>query len=97
MGATPAQHGVELLYVFGSILDIPGFTPAPADADLSAAMRGYWSSLAASGSPSEAGAPAWPPYDATLDTTLVLDSPITVADGIRTAKCDFWDGLALPP
>jgi para-nitrobenzyl esterase len=96
MGSLPAQHGIELLYVFGTMLDIPGFVPAPADADLGVAMRGYWSTLLG-GAPSADGQPAWPLYDPALDTTLVLDANVAAVDGIRTTECDFWDGLALPP
>jgi para-nitrobenzyl esterase len=96
MGALPAQHGIELLFVFGTMADIPGFTPAPADVALASAMRGYWTSLARSGTPSENGQPAWPAYEASSDHTLVLDAPISVLDGVRTTECDFWDTL-IPP
>ncbi len=50
-----------------------------------------------SGAPAAESAPAWPVYDPTLDSTLVLDAPVAVTDGVRTTECDFWDDLALPP
>ncbi|MFO0551742.1 MAG: carboxylesterase family protein [Polyangiaceae bacterium] len=92
-GTKPAQHGIELLYVFGTLNDIPGFTPATEDVSLSDAMMGYWASFARTGSPIAEGQPAWPVYDPTLDNTLVLDAPISVEDGIRTTECDFWESL----
>jgi para-nitrobenzyl esterase len=96
MGPKPAQHGIELLYLFGVLEDIPGFSPAAADVALATDMRGYWSSLAIGGVPGAEGAPLWPLYDPQLDNTLVLDAPISVENGIRTAECDFWESL-IPP
>ncbi|NUO48188.1 MAG: carboxylesterase family protein [Polyangiaceae bacterium] len=96
MGPKPAQHCIELLYVFGALEEIPGFNPADADVDLATDMRGYWTSLAIGGAPQAEGAPAWPAYDPQLDNTIVFDSPIGVENGIRTAECDFWESL-IPP
>ncbi|MGB7739906.1 MAG: carboxylesterase family protein, partial [Steroidobacteraceae bacterium] len=90
-----AVHGLELLYVFG-VLDIQGYSPTTAERALSTSMQGYWGSLAASGTPSAAGAPTWTPYDANLDNHLVLDSAaLAMGEGVNTARCDFWATFGL--
>lgn len=93
-GEAPAAHATELLYVFGTLEDIPLFQPAAEDLALSASMMGYWARFGATGDPNGGGAPEWPAYDAERDTHLVLDSPLSAGEGVRTAQCDFWDGLA---
>ena len=63
-----AFHGSELPFVFGTTDRTPPAWPKPpADAEtaaLSDAMVGYWTSFAATGRPTAAGAPAWPLWDA---------------------------------
>jgi para-nitrobenzyl esterase len=94
-GAYGAFHGLELLFVFG-VLDVRGYVPTAAEKALSAAMQRYWGSLAANGVPIAAGAPTWTPYDAGRDNHLVLDSAaLAIADGVNTARCDFWGQLGL--
>ena len=90
-----AFHGLELLYVFGA-LDVRGYAPTPAERALSSAMQRYWGGLAASGVPAAVGAPTWTAYDPGRDNHLVLDATaLAVADGVNTARCDFWAGLGL--
>jgi len=85
-----AVHGLELLYVFG-VLDIRGYSPTAAERALSTSMQAYWAGLAANGTPSTAGAPAWTPYDAGRDNHLVLDAAaLAMGEGVNTARCDFW-------
>lgn len=90
MGSAPASHAIELPYVFGTLSDIPGFTPDPADLALSGVMMGYWGSFAAKGDPNSQ-LPTWPKYDAAVDSNVVLDSPISSGEGVRTPQCDFWE------
>jgi para-nitrobenzyl esterase len=92
-GEVAAAHGIELLYVFHSLTEIPLYEPAPEDLALSDAMMGYWARFGATGDPNGGGAPPWPRYDPALDSHVVLDSPIASADGVRAAQCDFWDDL----
>jgi para-nitrobenzyl esterase len=87
-----AWHGLELLWVFQH-LDVAGYVPSAAEVGLSDAMIGYWSRFAAAGDPDGPGAIAWPAYDAATDATLELDDTIAGLDGVRTARCDFWDSL----
>jgi carboxylesterase type B len=92
-GRQPAAHGMELLYVFGTMVDIPFFTPANADAELSSAMMGYWTRFAATGDPNGNDATPWPFYDGMADAYLQLDADILAQEGLHSAKCDFWDAL----
>jgi para-nitrobenzyl esterase len=83
------------MYVFGT-LDIRGYTPTTAERALSSSMQHYWGSFAATGAPSASGSPAWTAYDAARDDHLVLDSAaLRMADGVNTARCDFWATLGV--
>jgi para-nitrobenzyl esterase len=59
-------HASELPYVFGTADRLPPRWPkppaTPAEAQLSDAMVGYWTSFARTGAPQAAGEPAWAPY-----------------------------------
>jgi para-nitrobenzyl esterase len=92
-----AVHGVELPFVFGSLSAVPGYTPDATARALSEAMNGAWARFAAAGDPNGPGLPYWPAYDPIPDRTLVWDAPASVAEGIRTAACDFWDALVAAP
>jgi len=90
-----AVHGLELLYVFG-VLDIQGYSPTAAEQSLSTSMQGYWGGMAANGTPSAAGAPAWTPYEAGRDNHLVFDAAaLAMSEGVNTARCDFWATFGL--
>jgi para-nitrobenzyl esterase len=88
-----AQHGLELLWVFGHLV-INGYQQTPAENALSDAIIGYWSRFAATGNPNGSDAIRWPLYDPAADTYLALDDTISEGHGIHSANCDFWDGLA---
>lgn len=61
-----AFHASEIPYVFGTAERMPQEWPkvpaTPAEAKLSDAMIGYWTSFARDGVPVAAGHPQWPPY-----------------------------------
>jgi len=61
-----AFHAAEIPYVFGTPDKTPPLWPRVPDTlterRLSDAMLGYWTSFAATGTPTAAGAPAWQPY-----------------------------------
>jgi para-nitrobenzyl esterase len=89
-----AFHGLELLYLFG-VLNARGYVPTAAELALSSNMQQYWAGLAA-GAPAAPGAPAWTGYDPARDNHLVLDADsLAMADGVRTAECDFWAQLGV--
>lgn len=92
-GEKPAQHGIELLYVFHSLTDIPLYTPAAEDLALSDAMMGYWGRLGATGDPNGNAAVPWPKYDAAKDSYLEFGTTIQSGEGVRTAQCDAWEQI----
>ena len=92
-----AYHSLDLPFVFGTLDRFPGFTPSARELALSDAMTGYWSRFASGGDPNGSGATPWPLYDAALDTFLDLGDVIAQGAGVRTSRCDFWDGVAGPP
>ncbi len=92
-GPVAAAHGIELLYVFGTIADILGYKPANVDLSLSAAMIGYWTRLAGLGTPNGGDAPQWPSYTQAGDPYLHLGDTVAAETGVRSAECDLWATL----
>jgi para-nitrobenzyl esterase len=69
-----AYHSDDLLSVF----DVAGLSllgGTVATPSFSAAVKGYWTRMAATGDPNGAGAPSWPRFDATTDGHMVLVDP----------------------
>jgi para-nitrobenzyl esterase len=92
-GETPAQHAIELVYVFGSIISIPLYVPAPEDLAVSATIQRYWASLARVGHPNDGAQVMWPAYQAAPDTTLELGTTVRALDGVHADKCDYFEAL----
>jgi para-nitrobenzyl esterase len=88
-----AWHGLEVLWVFHSLTAVPLYTPSAPELALSDAMIDYWTRFAASGDPNDGTATTWPRYDVATDAYIRLDNAVTSGAGLRTAECDFWDGL----
>jgi para-nitrobenzyl esterase len=97
--AGPSQfgvvHGLDVPFVFGTfdaLLTAGGqpYQPTATDLAVSATIQTAWTTFARTGVP--ATTPAWPVWTPT-DPTLQLDASLSVADGIRTADCDFWRPL----
>lgn len=90
----PASHGLELLYVFNTLTQIPLYRPAPEDLTLATQMMQLWANLARHGDPNDASiAVTWPAYTTSAETTFVLDAPLSAQDGLRGEACDLWDEL----
>ncbi|MDP1630433.1 MAG: carboxylesterase family protein [Caulobacter sp.] len=74
-----AFHGSELPYVFGTLSRTPPFWPkaprTPAEARLSDAMVGYWTSFMHTGQPQAADAPDWAPYGSQRVFMAFQDGP----------------------
>ncbi|HZZ30835.1 MAG TPA: carboxylesterase family protein [Phenylobacterium sp.] len=74
-----AFHASEVPFVFGTLDRTPPAWPkapaAPSETILSDAMVGYWSSFARTGSPTAAGAPAWPAFGVTEAYLAFTDAP----------------------
>lgn len=90
----PAQHGDELVYVFGDdyyTIEIAKTLLGPIDPDLTDAIQRYWLSFATDGDPNTDGLAAWPRYTAAADPHLVLQPSPRAGSGLQSAQCDFWD------
>jgi len=74
---TFAFHSDDIEYVFGTLDTRPGETVRPEDRQLSEAMMTYWTNFAKAGDPNGQGVPNWPKYDATDNSLIHLNSPIT--------------------
>lgn len=85
-----AWHADELGYVFGGSAFYTLALGTP-NAALMQAIQGYWVDFATSGDPNGGGRPSWPTYDTAGDRHMVLVDPPTAAEGLASARCDFWD------
>jgi len=74
---TFAFHSDDIEYVFGTLDTRPGETVRAEDRQLSEAMMTYWTNFAKTGDPNGSGVPNWPKYDATDNSLIHLNSPIT--------------------
>jgi para-nitrobenzyl esterase len=92
-GLQGAVHGLELFFVFQKVGLVPTYTASADDLAVEATLLGYWTRFAAAGDPNGAGAPAWPAYQGAGDPYLELAATPMAGEGVRTAKCDFWDAL----
>ena len=86
-----AFHSAEVPFIFqnpylGIVLD-------DEEAKLSAAMIGYWSSLAEKGDPNGGGAAPWPKYDMAKGEHIILDLALSTGTGAHQGACDFWDPI----
>jgi para-nitrobenzyl esterase len=79
-------HGSELPFVFGTLDRVPPYWPKPpadaAQAVLSDAMVGYWTSFARTGVPQAAGQPAWPAFGATRAYMAFEQTPVPGVDPV---------------
>ena len=90
-----AYHTAEIPYVFDNF----GVSPHPyanrdysdTDRRLSDILASYWVNMAATGDPNGEGLPEWPAYDPEADAALHVGDTITVEQGIRRERLDFFD------
>lgn len=92
-GEVPAQHGIELLYVFGSLNSIPLYVPAPEDRALASAMQRRWAALGRNGDPQDGAEAVWPRYESATDPYLELGTTVRAGAGIHADKCDYFETL----
>ena len=96
-GASGAQHGVDIGFVFGThdvTPDTAGmFGAGPAADALANATMDAWTAFARTGDPSTESLGAWPPYGETRATMMI--GPLA---GVREAPFEgeraAWDGIA---
>jgi para-nitrobenzyl esterase len=87
-----AFHSAEILFVFGnSLMRIVNLSVE--DQPLVDAMQGYWTRFAATGDPNGGEEPSWPTYNEEADQHQVLDLEVRTESGLRSDRCDFWDGI----
>ncbi len=89
-----AYHTSELLFLFQHFA--AGGIDADAD-DLAVErlMLDAWTGLAATGSPDVAWHPSWTEYDPALDPFMGIGPAPAVSYALRSARCDFWDRVAV--
>ena len=96
-GASGAQHGVDIGFVFGTHDVTPDaaamFGAGPAADALASATMDAWTAFARTGDPSTESLGAWPPYGETRATMMI--GPLA---GVREAPFEgeraAWDGIA---
>ncbi|MEM1348095.1 MAG: carboxylesterase family protein, partial [Myxococcota bacterium] len=90
----PANHGIELIYVFESMRSIPGMR-AQGDLDIADSMLNFWVNLAefSTMNPPRVGGATWPEYDTARDTFLEFGDTVEAGEQLRAAKCNLWDSL----
>ncbi|KAH8045843.1 hypothetical protein JL722_13999 [Aureococcus anophagefferens] len=81
-----ALHAAEIEYVFGTLPD-----PTPAQAAVSANMRGWWANFAKAGDPNGAGLPAWPAW---ADATGFAVLNVSAAPAVYRVPTDAYPGCA---
>jgi para-nitrobenzyl esterase len=84
-------HDAALLEGFGA----GDYEFSAAEAQLSAAMTGYWTNFAKTGDPNGAGLPEWTPFTAATRHVLEFDNSIELLDGWHDKECDFFDSAPL--
>jgi para-nitrobenzyl esterase len=89
----PARHGIELIYIFGTLQDIPLYRPVEDELAVSSDMMELWTSFARDGVPSTQGGPTWEPFTLERESYLDIAAPLTTDVGVRADKCDLWDEL----
>lgn len=93
-GSNPAAHGIELVYVFGTYVDIPLYRPADGEHAVAGRMMDAWIRFARDGDPAGEGVEAWPAYALEDEVSRVFDDPpVGPTAGVRGEKCDVWEAL----
>ena len=82
-------HGLEILYVFGTLDKVGAQGLTDADYALSEAMMTYWSDFAKSGDPNGQGVPYWPACTRETNQYQELRNPITTGSGLFQPAYDL--------
>jgi len=81
-----ACHGTELPFIFPTIVTSVGYTFTPAEANISSLLIKYWTSFAASSSPTSVS--TWPEWSG-AEQYLNINAPFTVGSSFRP-NCGYW-------
>lgn len=83
-----AFHGLELTYLFGTLLQTPALI-GPSDREVIGGMQRAWVGLAEEGAPPN----GWPLYDPTSDTILLFEDGVGPAVDPKAELCNLWESL----
>jgi para-nitrobenzyl esterase len=86
--ALGSPHGIELRYVFNTLLD--EFSE-PRDTEIAAEMIGYWTRFAATGDPNDDAMVNWPEYELNDETYLDIGDSLAVGSRLRSIQLDVLD------
>lgn len=81
-----SSHGSELNYLFDEAGG-PSYQLTPAQEQLAAQLRKYWTNFARTGNPNGSGAPAWPHWPS---TQLLAPGATRPIDDAGNHHCDLW-------
>lgn len=93
-----AFHGVERLYVFGTVhaTEIGSYADGT-DRDVADLVMGYWAAFVADGAPGEVDGLAWPLYETATDRLMLFGDASAAGIEFRSTECDMWDyNLPIP-
>ncbi|MBW2279792.1 MAG: carboxylesterase/lipase family protein [Deltaproteobacteria bacterium] len=95
-GRVGACHGLEIPFVFGTLLDPllrPTLGTLGGARRLSEAMQDAWVMFARSGDPSHPSLPSWPAFDGGTQATMFLTRRPKVREGAFETARRFWGSL----
>ena len=94
---SPSRHGVEVLYLFGTLSEglrgtrIPAVDFNETDTKIASLMQKYWANFARTGNPNGDGVAVWPPFDAAGRNYLQFtDAGAVGKQGLRQSYCDLY-------
>lgn len=83
-------HSMEIPFLFGTDGMYPLGRVGDTGLPVAAAMQDTWTTFAKTG---DAG---WPRYDEAGDRYRIIDTAMATGTGLKAARCQFWDQLAIP-
>uniref|UniRef100_A0A8C6ERB8 Carboxylesterase type B domain-containing protein n=1 Tax=Marmota marmota marmota TaxID=9994 RepID=A0A8C6ERB8_MARMA len=89
-----ADHGDEIIFVFGSYINDPCLPPPTVELTeeeelLNRRMMKYWANFARNGNPNGEGLPHWPLFDQDQQY-LQLDIQPAVGQALKSHRLQFW-------
>jgi para-nitrobenzyl esterase len=92
-GKLKAPHAMDVPFTFNT-LDLTNATGGDPDAQtLADTMSSVWAAFARNGRPDHPSIPAWPVYEATARTTLVLDKVCRIENDPRGEARQLWQDI----
>lgn len=92
-----AAHGALVPFAFRTVAQAEGQAAGPTERWLAEIVGQYWTSFAATGTPSARGVEPWPRYTAANDVTLLLDERVTAVRAHLRQRLDLHTAVQLDP